>query len=174
MTKFKVGDKVRVVELVQSDESDGIEMGKVYEVLESNNTLVHISVQSPIFGNYYPMYESQLELVKKDKHKTELRIVYKVVSNCPPYKLVSYWGVSDYELEYVIGKQTKTPKGWNPLFAFDTLEHARMEHPDILKCVAKVRVDDNDFSFMNGGFFTPPTGTVLCDWVFPIERVGSE
>ena len=170
MTKFKVGDKVQVIN-ENNTFGFSIKVGDVGVITSIGETQMEI-----VFGitpQWQRLNSKAIELVsKKDKHKTELRIVYKVVSNCPPNKFASYWGVSDYELEYVIGKQTKTPKGWNPLFTFDTLEHARMEHPDILKCVAKVRIDDTDFSFMRG--CAVPLGTVLCDWVFPIERVGSE
>lgn len=177
--KFKVGDNVRIVKgapLTGGVRTRQEEIGKSGEIISTHE-------KADAYGGGYSKYfytlscsgyewdEDALELVsKKDKPKTELRIVYKIVreTNRSDH-FVSFNGHKNIEVEYTIGMKTKTPKGWNPLFAFDTLENAQGTDIMILKCVAKVRVDDQDFSFIPG--FIPPEGTILCDWVFPIEEV---
>jgi hypothetical protein len=170
--KFKVGDKVRVIHLSDNNTfCPNVKVGSVAFITEVDeggdklgldfDGLHQITHLSP--------HPGMLELVSK-KNKSKLQIVYKVAIPSDPSgtRFDSYSGRSDVTLNYVLERKTKTPKGWHPLFAFDTLEHAKKESNNILKCVAKVRVDDTDFSFMG---CTPPTGTILCDWVFPIEKV---
>jgi hypothetical protein len=166
--KYKVGDKVRVVSEANPFCSD-VKVGDIGKI--NSLSVEHMWIQ---FDTAYQTisahrWDSLEPVSKKEKPKTELRIVYKVVTQyVAGAAFESYSGRGDITLTYRIGHKTKTPKGWNPLFAFDTLEQAHEEHPFVLKCVAKVRVDDTDFSFMN---LLPAKGTVLCDWVFPIEQV---
>ena len=177
MSKFKVGDKVRVTLVDSYDYEYKVGHEFVIEEVEEsrfNNSPAHKGKGAGCMTGRHWFYADQLELVesKSKKPKTELRIVYKVTTE--DYKSVNNRGCV---LEYKLEQKTKTPKDGNPLIAFsnyDTAIRIMMwslnGSAHILKCVGKVR-KDSDFSFLRGVLGDPPVGSVLCDWVFPIEQI---
>ena len=123
MNKFEVGDKVRVTEVLAGPYADvclGIEVGQVYEVADvdtyEEKSCVRIAVGS---HSIYPMFFDQVELVKGKKPKSELRLVYKVVSRYMKSAIMT----GDKEIEYALETQVKPKSGY--IHAFNTLEDAK-------------------------------------------------
>ena len=187
--KFKVGDKVRLLRGTGDFPLYDFKSMEVVEIVGvGDKQFLSGDIRSggdvrdwavghiPDRNHYGYVNSADIELVesKSKKPKTELRIVYKVTTE--EYKSVNN---GDCVLEYKLEQKTKTPKGGNPLIAFASWDTAirfmlasmNITHGHILKCVGKVRVDDTDFSFLEGVLGGAPDGSVLCDWVFPIEQI---
>jgi len=180
---FKTGDKVRVTEILAGygDERYGIKKGQIYEVVEVNTCADKPCVRINAWGDRnYPLFFDQVELVKGKKPKSELCLVYKVVS----LYMKSAMMTGDKEIEYALETQVKPKSGY--IHAFDAFENAKefaydfiMEGGKILLCVGRVVTDDDVLSeyissltgLINGEL---PKGTLLCRWVFPIEEVNEE
>lgn len=178
MSKFKAGDKVRILHGWyagnDSDCRNSKDVGRAGVIIEVavTNDNCRIKVDKSAYSEEWWYRPEDIELVKKPK--TELRIVYKVVEIVAG-DYVSYSMTDDRQCQYELEKKTKPPKGGNPLLAFDTYSNAirfcgisgGWDH--IFRCVAKVHKNP-DFSFLQD---VPdiPDGSVLCDWVFPVEQI---
>lgn len=90
MSKFKVGDKVKIVKVSNVDKENGFEVGNVFVVDATYPVGVHNYV-----GNYF--WDKQLELMKPKPHlvcnighapkvpewATEYRPIFKNKETCP-------------------------------------------------------------------------------------------
>ena len=173
---FKTGDKVRVTEILAGygDERYGIKKGQIYEVVEVNTCADKPCVRINAWGDRnYPLFFDQVELVKGKKPKSELCLVYKVVS----LYMKSAMMTGDKEIEYALETQVKPKSGY--IHAFNTLEDAkrfRRFAQRILLCVGRAfinNMDDvlSDYISSLDIVVELPLGTRLCRWVFPIEEV---
>lgn len=181
MSKFKVGDKVKIVKgypmtgrRKETDKAIGV-VGKITKA-EDPKPEAYSGAYGAYFyyveGDNYEYDEDALELVEgakvKDKDgKDNLRIVYKVVKAVAGGGFRSCRITDEKKLLYSLEHKTKAPKD-APIFVFSSWLHAKDFSVDgdvVLKCVGKV-VDGDRFGY---GAWIVPTGTLFCSWVFPIE-----
>ena len=186
MSKFKKGDKVRLLTYDSTRhlrDRAPLSIGDIGEVREDNSCAPYCVFS----GQNYAIWDwdaDALELVsKKDKPKTELRIVYKVVSkdwqSCSAQS--SEWIVA-YKLDHKIKPNIKGTYLYT-FGDFVSAYHFKSQDNIVLRCVGNVVLDKvpkitsviERARFWDGtaavSGMPAPVGTVWCKWVFPIEEV---